>query len=362
MSSKSQIGKQGQVAAKPLNTNIGNATAAAPSTGNAAATGKSAVNSAKNAVSNAATNAKEGFKKLMAERGPIIILLIAVLLVFVIVIIYIVFALKNSNLSGKVLTSKPIKLDETSVPVQIASSDIPKPAVGREYTYSFWLYVDTFEQSTDNNKLLFYRGGKDSISTANPVVMMDGLQNKLYFAIKTQDSTLTTTSDLRTIVTNNYFKNQHATATTQNKHIIMEIDYVPLQRWVNIICVVDNKIVSLFMDGEIYSVKTVDELKALRKPELNSDGSTVNYNLLVDKTDGDIFIGKNTINNKVTVNGYMSKLEFNNYAINLNQIKGIYNMGPLSGGGISGGIGKMFGAMGLDYSVRSPIYKTNENI
>lgn len=304
--------------------------------------------------------AKEGFLTLMSDKGPLMIFIIAVILVFVIVIIYISFALKNANLKGKVLIKNPIKLDALSSTIQVPASDIPKPAVGREYTYSFWLYIDELTQTDNNNKLLFYRGAKDSITNANTVVMMDGLENRLYFMIQTEGSSLPTlvNGDIRPFITGNLFKDMTtSTQTNANKYIIMEVDYVPVQRWVNIICVVDNKIITLFMDGEIYSVKTTDELKAIRKPDLDSAGNPKPYNLVINKQSDDIFVGKNTINNKQTLNGYLSKLEFMNYAISLNQVKTSYNRGPLSGNS-----GNFLPSMGINYGVRSPLYKLNENI
>jgi len=308
------------------------------------------------------SKAKDGFMSLMANKGPLMIFIIAVILVFIIVIIYITFALKNANLKGKAIVTKPIKLDGLSSAIQISNADIPKPAVGREYTYSFWVYVDEFTQTQNNNKLLFYRGAKEGITGANPLVMMDGLENRLYFLIKTQDSSLpaldATTRDLRPVVTGNFFKDTTSPTSNLNKYIIMEVDYVPVQRWVNIVCVVDNKIITLFMDGEIYSVKTTDELKALRKSQLDSSGVPIPYNLIVDKSDGDMFIGKNTINNNQTLNGYLSNVEFMNYAISLNQVKTTYNRGPLA----HGGSGQFLSSMGINYGVRSPLYKLNENI
>jgi hypothetical protein len=303
---------------------------------------------------------KEGFLALMSDKGPLMIFIIAVILVFVIVIIYISFALKNANLKGKVLIKNPVKLDALSTAIQISNSDIPKPAVGREFTYSFWLYVDEFTQTTDNHKLLFYRGAKNTISSANTLVMMDGQENRLYFMIQTEGSSLTApvTGDLRPAVTGNLFKNlTSSTISNNNKYIIMEVDYVPVQRWVNIICVVDNKIITLFMDGEIYSVKTTDELKAIRKPTLDDAGNPTPYNLIINKQADDIYVGKNTINNGNTLNGYISKLEFMNYAISLNQVKTSYNRGPLSGS-----TGNFLPSMGINYGVRSPLYKLNENI
>jgi hypothetical protein len=264
--------------------------------------------------------------------------------------------MKNSNLKGKIVTKKPIKLNELSVPFEVSSTEIPKPAVGREYAMSFWLYVEQFEQSI-NNKLIFYRGAKDRVDSASSVVMMDSNENKMYIAIKTQDNGLPGLGDsnenLKNIIKKNYFKSPTYSGSDVNKYIILEVDYVPLQRWVNFVVIVDNKVITMFMDGEIYSVKSTDELKAVRKPILNSDGSPQKINLIVDKTDGDVFIGKNSINNKITVNGYLSGLAFHNYAISLNQVKSVYNAGPLAGGGF-------LASMGVQWGVRSPVYRLNQ--
>ena len=302
---------------------------------------------------------KEILSKLWSDKMPLMIFIIVVVLVFVAVIVYITFALKNSNLASKVLTAKPMKLNELATPFEISGSDIPKPAVGREYCYSFWLYLESFEQTPENNKLIWYRGNKDDVASASPLVMMDSMENKLYFVIKTQDSSLTglgtPAADLRNIVSRNYYKDLTATGPDVNKHIIMEVDYVPLQRWVNVVVMVDNKIITLFLDGEVYSVKSTDELKSLRKPELDNNGKPVPYNLIVDKSEGNIYIGRNAINNKVTVNGYISKVEFANFAVSLNQVKSIYNAGPFSR------LAGFLSQMGLRYMLRSPIYRIDQN-
>jgi hypothetical protein len=199
---------------------------------------------------------------------------------------------------------------------------------------------------------------------ANPIVMMDSVDNKMYVCIKTQDNSLPISEmktsagaasvDMRKIVENNYFRNPDAKGVGVNKYIIMEIDYLPIQRWVNITVIVDNKVMTLFMDGEIYSVKSVDEIKASRAPELDAAGRPIGYNLIVDKTEGGLYCGKNPINNKVTVNGYLSKVDFYNFAVSLNQVKHIYNTGPVGTGLLS--------KMGLQYGFRSPVYKLNENV
>lgn len=299
-------------------------------------------------------------KAMMGEKGPIIILIAVVLLAFIAVILYISFALNASNLKGKRLLTEPVKLDEMRAPVTVDAGDIPKAAVGREYTYSFWFYLEGFEQTNNTPQMIFYRGSKTTIGDANPIVMMDGNNNKLYFVIKTQGSSLSTTNphynydnNLGFILSRSYFNNKDFTQTTKdiNKHVILSVDYVPLQRWVNIVMVVDNKIVTIFMDGEIYSVKTVDEYKMTKQPEFDLRGNKIDYNLILEKSEGNIYLGR--YNGGRTPNSYLSNLEYYNYAISLREVKKIYMNGPFSKNFLS-----MLGISA--YGVRSPIYKIDE--
>ena len=75
---------------------------AVPGTGTGAAMAQKGLDTAKQGVS----KMKEAFSK----AGPVAIFILVVILVFVIVIIYITFALKNSYLTGKLLTTQPIKI------------------------------------------------------------------------------------------------------------------------------------------------------------------------------------------------------------------------------------------------------------
>lgn len=280
--------------------------------------------------------------------------------------------MKSSNLKGKTLTSDPIKLDTVAKSVEISAADIPKPAVGREYTYSFWLYLEDFDPISNNHKLIFYRGTENTLANVNPIVFLDGQANKLHIAIKTQGNTLADSSvvqysqgDLTNIINYNYFINKGGNInilqpsgyqSSINQYLILTIDYIPLQRWVNIITVVDNKMLTQYLDGEIYSVKTASEFLSTREPEINKiDGSTYNPTLIVDKPDGSIFIGKSSIvGGGNSPNGYLSKLTFYNYAISINEVRSIYNSGPLGGFGI--------GSWQSPYALRSPIYKLSDNV
>lgn len=322
-------------------------------------------NTTVNKASQAVSNAKNAIVEVASsDKGPLIIVICISVLLLLFVILYITFAMKSSSLQGKQLTNEPIRLDKVDAPIQIANGDMPPSKVGREYSFAFWLYVDNFEQLVDTTsnapiqRLIFYRGNANDVTSANPVVMMDGKSNTLYFAVKTQGTSLDVGSNakLYNIIKNNYFLNPTITTTDplMNKYIIIPVDYVPLQRWVHLTLCVDNKVMTIYMDGEIYSVKSVDEFKSYRPPEIDSMGKTIDTNLIVDRTDGDLFIGKNgAVGNKVSVNGYVGRVEFFNYAVPMDDVKKSYNKGPIPGGVLSW--------LGINnYGFRAPIYKLDE--
>lgn len=332
------------------------------------------MNAAQNASKNAANSMKQGASKtmnkvkdFMQSKGGIILIICIVLLSFILVIIYISFVLKASNLKGKRLTASPIKLDVGQSQVIIDASEIPKPAVGREYSYSFWFYLEQFDK-TINPKMIMYRGtSPNDIASANPIVFLDKNSNKMHFVIKNQDSTLSAiaptsntandginySANLDNIITQSYFTNKNATIADPryHKNIMLSIDYVPLQRWVHIAVVIDNKIMTIFMDGEIYSVKTTDEFKLTKKPELDSRNNKIDYNLIIDKTEGSIYIGKFNANN--APNSYLSNLEFYNYAMSVSEVRKVYMGGPFAR--------NLLNMLGVSsYGIRSPLYKIDE--
>ncbi len=335
-----------------------------------------ALGKATGAVGNMMSKLKAGDNKMLY-----ILLIVGIVLVFVVVIIYIMFTLKSSKLVGKKLTSKPIKLNEVAEPIEISGGELPKPVVGREYSYSFWVYLDNYEQTYSKDgagkiipidKLVFYRGESGNVASANPIVFMDGLSNKMYIAIKTQNTSLSSVlnvankvdynGNLYYIRFMNYFLNSslklrdgaNALHDAINKYLVLTVDYVPLQRWVNVTFVIDNKVTSVFMDGEIYSVKSTEEFKALREPELDVRGKPIDVNVIVDKTDGNMYIGKSSVGNKYAAPGYLGKLQYFNYAVSMKEVRDIYNDGPLDDASLLG--------MKLKYGIRSPIYKLGAQV
>jgi len=305
---------------------------------------------------------KEGTQKLadkgsasFGENGFVVLLLVVFVLLFVIVIIYISFKIRSANLEGKQLVKDPVRLDQLAKPLVVPNSEIPTTVVGLEYSFAFWVYIGNLQQTstmttTNSHKLVFYRGEADKLTSANPVVVLDGVNSRMHIVIKTTQSTLDGADynqDLSSITRRNCFLDT-ANATcldSHNKHVVMSIDYVPIQRWVHVVFTIDNKLLTVYLDGDVYSVKSVDEFRSLKN---------LASSLVVDKTNGDVFVGKNmSIANGNTVDGYLSNLEFYNYAMSIDDVKRAYYRGPYKKSWLS--------FVGLsDYGVRTPIYKLSE--
>lgn len=322
-------------------------------------------------------NIKDIYNKVFSgEKSSVILIVIVTLLLFVLIIISLIFSIKNGKLKGKMIQDQPIKLDTITSPVILTGNDIPTCQVGREYTFSFWIYLEDYQQTASISpyKLIFFRGDSTSLKSANPIIFMDPISNKMYFAIKTQSSVipdtepinLTQTSNtnnsvndqLTRLIKSNYFLNNNLsldpskTTPMPNTHIIIAVDYVPLQRWVNFQIVIDNKLITIHMDGEIYSVKTTDEVKSMRQPEFDTlnNNQQLNYNLIIDKTTGDVSLGPTSFNN-TTISGYLSNLQFFNYSVSTPDIFNIYKNGPFSTNILS-----KFG-ISNPYRLRNPVYK-----
>jgi len=187
-----------------------------------------------------------------------------------------------------------------------------------EFTYSFWVYLrevtnDT-SSSTDRRQLLFMRNNSDDFQDANPIVYIENDTNKLKIQLKNDD--------------------QSGADEADKNYKIFTIKYLPVKRWVNVMINVDNKRVTIFLDGEIV------ETRILQKN--------------VKETVGDVYVGKDS--NIITPNALISKIQFYNYSIRTpNDIRKIYDDGPIKKQTVM----RMLGLPNI--GVRSPIYNLEKS-
>lgn len=272
----------------------------------------------------------------------IVVLVILVMIVIVLILVYIIRVFKTSALKRVELLDKIIALDtRSSLPHIVPANLMSVTTRGQEFSYCFWIYLSENYAASDMHKLIMVRGnGSQSYSTmttdANPVIMMDAKTNSMYFALSTTEtnSEFSLSCIAKSPATT-------CTATTANsKHLVIKVEYVPLQRWINCCFVVRDNIATLFIDGDIYSISTTNDIH----------NATSGPRPIIRGTTGKISIG----DPNYPINGFLSKLEFFNYALNHKQVQDIYKSGPVNSGFLSKfGIG--------NYGIRSPIYNLDDS-
>jgi Concanavalin A-like lectin/glucanases superfamily len=270
---------------------------------------------------------KVSFGAMVKKKNTLIVLSVITVFITVLVIAYIVYRVKRKNLKGKVLVKKPFELSNASFskPMIITSDKIPTSKYGIEFTYSFWLYVHTFE-ATDLPKLIFLRGFENSYGEASPIVFMDAKSNRLNIGVRTNKSIATSSlSDI---------------ASPNSRFLVASIEYMPMQRWVHVACVIKENLLTVCLDGELYTVENV------------LDFSEGNVNPMISAQSGDMTIGN--IPGSAGVRGHLTQMEIFNYALSLEDVYDVYKKGPFNL------MQSLMSKLGLgDYKLRSPIYKND---
>jgi hypothetical protein len=265
---------------------------------------------------------------LTLSDSRVLILFASVTVILIIAaIVYIVWRIKRSNLQSVDILDNPRRLYNNTSPFTFDSSRLPATNNGQEYSFSMWLYISEFS-TTQDNKLIMMRSSKSStIENASPVVHMDSVTNKVYVSVRTNQSVATTSlSGLLNKQTSGYMTGV--------------IEYIPLQRWVNLTLVVQDSLLTLYMDGDIYTVESLSDFVSVK-------GRPVFAGL-----NGDAVIGN--IPGTASTKGFISNVRFFNYAISMSDVATIYSRGPTGSKGV-------LQRMGLpNYGVRSPIYRQGD--
>jgi hypothetical protein len=245
------------------------------------------------------------------------------------------------------------------------NADVTMPSLynGAEFSYSAWMYIESFNR-TGKPQLVLYNGKGDSFSeTVSPVFYLDPEYVTLHVLLSTNKGTRLDASSYR-----GSLENLHKFRDCD--FVRLSVDYVPMQRWVNVALVVDNEYVQLFFDGELRKVIDITDKELIEnihsdiqhsgdQTESNefcengnvcckSENTCCGKRLMNTNTGKQLYIGK--IGTDEVFNGYLSKVQFFNYAITVDHAKIIYKSGPLHQ--------SMLGRIGLPmYGLRNPFYK-----
>lgn len=268
-----------------------------------------------------------------------IVLIVVVMLVIVFVAMYIVNMFKSNSLKEVKLTNEIVAMDNRmSLPRVILSNTITTAMRGQEFSFNFWIYLSESYDKTTQHKVIFQRGN-EAVSNGtslpsmlnektSPIVVMDKDTNKMMIAVNT--------SNVKSGMTLfDIFQKDPTTKRYKGPYLITSIDYVPLQRWVNITISVRDSMLTVFMDSDLYSIVTTIDAT-------NEYGNIP----FIRIPSGDITIG----DPRNSTRGFLTKFRYYNYALAQNQIQKLYNEGPANTSFLS-----WFGLS--RYGVRSPVYE-----
>jgi hypothetical protein len=279
------------------------------------------------------------------------LLLVILFGIFVFVLVYLLILYNRPSLLNYTLTPTPIKLDKDEIKPLPNSDKLPSLTNGREYAYSFWLYLESVKKNDNYNLVLLRTPNSDSnfLQNANPIIYFDKNSNKLVIKVRTALADQITFDNLDSIIEGEGTENEVSMHNDNCKYATFKIDYVPLQRWVNIIVNVNNNMLAVIMDGAIHSTRILNENNLKCTEDASSN--------LVSPTAGTLMIGN--INEDTNIlpgaDGYISRIQFFNYSLKTPaHIKKIYNSGPVKSVGILQKIGLPL------YGIRNPLYRIDE--
>lgn len=270
-----------------------------------------------NDMSNKAKDVMDSMRTIASSNMGLVVIVGIMFFVIVYVLVFIFRQYNSTALKTVTMVKKPIKAPSDRVLNISGDTGLPKLNYinGKEFSYSFWVYIEgDNNRFTDQNKFILGRSetSSDMSQSASPLFELDKLENKMIVTLSTTSSG----TDLRKTLTINYF---------------------PLQRWVNVVLVVDNNFVQLFVDGELKEVSDLSEFQ--------------NNSSIVKDPVGNLYIGSSSTT--PSFDGYISKVQAFNYAVSIDHAKVIYKAGPLHKTVLS-----MIGIS--TYGIQNPIYRIDE--
>lgn len=201
-------------------------------------------------------------------------------------------------------------------PRTVGVEKMPK-ANGREMSLAFWCYLEDSD-STDFFKQVLMIG--DSLDSAKMLVVLHKSSNTMYIATRSSLAT-----DGKPIDELGAYINGGNKGGKSPTYCFSVVNYVPLLRWVQIGIVIDHDVLSVYVDGDLYGVTSLD-----RQVSSASGGNAVFAEL-----SGPLTVGSTSRGFK----GYVSKVVVSTYAQSVWQVKALYEKGPVANSWLTSAVG-----------------------
>ena len=328
--------------------------------------GSEAINESTKIVSTAVSNisienTKDAIMNAMSDSSSTLYFLI-VLLIIAAFVCYIVYYI----IVDTVIIQQRILIPGTEMPI-ICSQHSEYPFTqeldsgnGNKRTYCFWIYIFDIKAADGQYRHVasIYPNKSDtvfhSVKDSTIYIRLDSKKNSLQVRFPTVDDDKTTfEADSGKMPINEFLVN---TKGTENKNLVtgVEIEYIPIQRWVHVGIVINDiggGSFNIFIDGNY--TKTENNQTVSSKDNSSNDRNHYTPSSIIN-------VGKLNMNHKGLLHvggvapaygfsGLISKFTIFNYDMNRNDIYKEYSSGPMKG---------VLASMGLTaYGIRNPIYK-----
>ena len=196
-------------------------------------------------------------------------------------------------------TKNPLDCTASSSILTIDSKEFQKELQLGNTTYSFWVYVNGSNNSGSKNtwntyrykewKSIMYRGDSSS-QTQFPGFWLTPTLNNLVIAF------------------------QHNNSKVER----IQLDNIEMNKWINIITVIENKSVSIYIDGLLDRINNLDQIQ----PDVSTYNLYINndYTSVIPEEENNINISVN----KNGFPGYLTNVINYNYPLTANYIKEAY--------------------------------------
>lgn len=283
-------------------------------------------------ASNGSAPPAAAFAKTAAEfasRPVVLTVAIALTLLGILgVLVFLLWRYLRRDMASIAVIPSAHRLHDQATDFTKDASKLPVTLNGQEFSFSFWVYFPEVTSRTAP-RVLFRRGSSDD--TANPMVVLDAKTNKMYVVVKTTLADATKKYEVPDIVE----------GKTGDAHMVGTIEYVPLQRWVHIALVVQDALMTVYVDGDPYLVEHVADSTTSSKAGTDRP--------IVAGISGDIVVPKADDG----VRGFLARMLYFNYAISHRDVRALYGNGPRGSPALS--------ALGLSsYGIRSPVYRLED--
>ena len=233
---------------------------------------------------------------------------------------------------------------------------------GQRLSLSCWIYVSDFSKNDGNFRHVLHVGQEDG-ALASPLLFLDKNRNRLvaWFAKTQSDQNADVGALLRQ--SPGAVKLNGAGSFDVNNHGIV-LPYIPQQRWVHVAIVVDETVsattITGYVDGESVAQTSTGDIKdsddgtpaPTKRNQYASSADTSSRKdlrrLNLGLSSGDLYTGGDVYSKGgVGFPGYVSRVAFFNYELNVRDILALYRQGPYPASWF--GLGA--------YGLRTPVYR-----